>query len=114
VTIRRGRASPAARLAVPALCVLWLIPAAGILITSLRTMDAVNSSGWWTVFRLPLDLSQFSFASYRQALYGGMASSFLNSLTVTSRPSPSRSWSPARPPTPSPSCSSRAATCCSR
>ena len=81
--IRPGRASPPARLAVLALCVLWLIPAAGILITSVRTMDAVNSSGWWTVFRLPLDLSQFSFASYRQALYGGMASSFLNSLAVT-------------------------------
>ena len=83
MTIRWGRASPAARLAVLALCVLWLIPAAGILITSVRTMDAVNSSGWWTVFRLPLDLSQFSFAGYRQALYGGMASSFLNSLAVT-------------------------------
>jgi alpha-glucoside transport system permease protein len=58
-------------------------PGGRILITSVRTMDAVNSSGWWTVFRLPLDLSQFSFASYRQALYGGMASSFLNSLAVT-------------------------------
>ena len=83
MTIRQGRASPAARLVVAALCVLWLIPAAGILITSVRTQDAVNSSGWWTVFRLPLDLSQFSFASYRQVLYGGMASSFLNSLAVT-------------------------------
>jgi len=83
VTIRRGRASPAAKLTVVALCVLWLVPAAGILITSVRTPDAVNSSGWWTVFRLPPDLGQFSFASYRQALYMGMGSSFLNSLAVT-------------------------------
>ena len=83
MTIRRGRASPAAKLAVVALCVLWLVPAAGIVITSLRTPDAVNSSGWWTVLRLPLDLSQLSAASYRQALNGGMAASFLNSLAVT-------------------------------
>jgi alpha-glucoside transport system permease protein len=83
MTSRRGRASPVAQLAVALLSVLWLVPAAGILITSVRTMDAVNSSGWWTVFGLPLNLSQFSFASYRQALYGGMASSFLNSLAVT-------------------------------
>jgi alpha-glucoside transport system permease protein len=83
VSGRQGRASPAARLAVVALCALWLVPAAGILITSVRTPDAVNSSGWWTVFRLPPDLGQFSFASYRQALYMGMGNSFLNSLAVT-------------------------------
>lgn len=54
-----------ARVAVVALCVLWLVLAAGILITSVRTPDAVNSSSWWTVLRLPPNLSQFSFASYR-------------------------------------------------
>ena len=80
---RQGRASIAAKLVVAALCLLWLIPTAGIVITSLRTPDAVNSSGWWTVLRLPLDLSQLSAASYRQALNGGMAASFLNSLAVT-------------------------------
>jgi alpha-glucoside transport system permease protein len=83
VTTRRGRASPAAKLFVVVLCVLWVIPTAGIVITSFRTPDAVNSSGWWTVFRLPLDLSQLSAAGYVQALNGGMAASFLNSLAVT-------------------------------
>jgi alpha-glucoside transport system permease protein len=80
---RQGRASIAATLVMAALCLLWLIPTAGIVITSLRTPDAVNSSGWWTVFRLPLEFSQLSAASYRQALNGGMAASFLNSLAVT-------------------------------
>jgi alpha-glucoside transport system permease protein len=72
-----------AQLAVVALCVLWLVPAIGILLTSVRTPDAVNSSGWWTIFRLPLDFSQLTFASYRQAWYMGMGFSFLNSLAVT-------------------------------
>jgi alpha-glucoside transport system permease protein len=83
VTRRQGRASIAAKLVMAALCLLWVIPTAGIVITSLRTPDAVNSSGWWTVFRLPLEFSQLSAASYRQALNGGMAASFLNSLAVT-------------------------------
>ena len=80
---RQGRASIAAKLVMVTLCLLWLIPTAGIVITSLRTPDAVNSSGWWTVLRLPLEFGQLSAASYRQALNGGMAASFLNSLAVT-------------------------------
>jgi alpha-glucoside transport system permease protein len=80
---RQGRASPAAQLVVVALCVLWLVPAIGILLTSVRTPDAVNSSGWWTMFRPPFDASQLSFASYRQAWYMRMGFSFLNSLAVT-------------------------------
>jgi alpha-glucoside transport system permease protein len=80
---RQGRASPAAQLVVVALCVLWLVPAIGILLTSVRTPDAVNSSGWWTMFRPPFDPSQLTFASYRQAWNMGLGFSFLNSLAVT-------------------------------
>jgi alpha-glucoside transport system permease protein len=54
MTTRQGRASRVARLVVLMLALLWLVPAAGILITSVRTPDAVNNSGWWTVFRLPV------------------------------------------------------------
>ena len=79
----QGRASLVARLAVVALCVLWLVPAIGILLTSVRTPDAVNSSGWWTMFRLPFDPSQLTFASYRRAWYMGLQFSFINSLAVT-------------------------------
>jgi len=64
------------------LCLLWLIPTAGILVTSFRTSDAVNSSGWWTVLTSPLDTSQYTFTGYRQAWYGGMASSYLNSVAI--------------------------------
>jgi alpha-glucoside transport system permease protein len=83
VTARRGRASPAAKLVVVALCLLWVIPTLGILITSFRTPDAVNSSGWWTVFTSPSDFGELSVASYQQAWSMGMGFSFLNSLAVT-------------------------------
>ena len=65
------------------LCVLWVVPTIGVVVTSFRTVDAVNSSGWWTVRTSPLDLDQYTLASHRQVWSGGMANSFLNSLAVT-------------------------------
>jgi len=79
----QGRASPVAKLAVLVLCVLWLVPTMGIVVTSFRTLDAVNSSGWWTVLTPPLDPAQYTLDGYRQAWNGAMANSFLNSLAVT-------------------------------
>jgi alpha-glucoside transport system permease protein len=79
----QGQASLVVKLVMAVLCVLWVIPTAGIVVTSFRTVDAVNSSGWWTVITSPLDLDQYTLASYRQAWSGGMANSFLNSLAVT-------------------------------
>jgi alpha-glucoside transport system permease protein len=79
----QGQASPVVKLGMAVLCVLWLIPTIGIIVTSFRTPDAANTSGWWTVITSPLDFSQYTLASYRQAWSGGMANSFLNSLAVT-------------------------------
>ena len=35
------------------ICLVWIIPTFGLAITSFRTRDAANSSGWWTVFTCP-------------------------------------------------------------
>ena len=32
------------------LCVIWLVPTIGLLITSFRPVQDVNSTGWWTIF----------------------------------------------------------------
>ena len=72
------------RIVIIAICVLWLIPAVGVLITSFRNEDLVNTSGWWTAFAHPLQAGQWTLENYRSALdAGGLGNSFLNSLAVT-------------------------------
>ncbi|HJU57391.1 MAG TPA: carbohydrate ABC transporter permease [Actinomycetota bacterium] len=64
--------------------ILWMIPALGVLITSFRPEDAVNTSGWWTVFAHPFRAAEWTFENYRVALdQGGFGNAFLNSLAVT-------------------------------
>ena len=45
-----GRANWLVKLSITVLCVLWIIPAIGVLLTSFRTEDQAQSTGWWTVF----------------------------------------------------------------
>jgi alpha-glucoside transport system permease protein len=62
---------------------LWLIPAAGVLITSFRPEDLVNSTGWWTVLAHPFAAVQWTLDNYRAALDAqGFGNAFLNSLAV--------------------------------
>lgn len=37
-------------LSVLVICILWLIPTLGILVTSVRDRDQITTSGWWTAF----------------------------------------------------------------
>jgi membrane protein implicated in regulation of membrane protease activity len=53
-------------------------------ITSFRTSDAANSSGWWRALTAPFDTDQYTLSNYRFAWTGGMASAYLNSIAVTS------------------------------
>ena len=71
------------RIAILAIVIIWLIPIAGVLITSFRSPDLANTSGWWTVFASPLDFGQWTLDNYRLALdTGGFANAFLNSVAV--------------------------------
>ena len=79
------------------LCILWTVPTLGIFITSFRSADAVNATGWWKAFS---DLKSFTLDNYNQVLFGQrysvgnatgtqavrgttMLSAFLTSITVT-------------------------------
>lgn len=66
------------------LCVLWIVPLLGTFITSFRTIDAVNNSGWWTVFIHPGKYGGLTLANYDKAINGPahMGRDFMNSLAI--------------------------------
>jgi alpha-glucoside transport system permease protein len=71
------------RVVVVAIVLLWLVPAVGLLITSLRSQGAIDSSGWWTAFTSLGDTTQWTLANYREVLVsGGFSGAFLNTLIV--------------------------------
>jgi alpha-glucoside transport system permease protein len=76
-----GRGSWVARISLAVICVVWLIPTLGLLITSFRTQDAAVTSGWWTVITKPF--SNWTTGNYSQVLNEGGRSAFVNSLAVS-------------------------------
>jgi alpha-glucoside transport system permease protein len=72
-----------ARIVLIVLCVLWMIPILGTFITSMRTLDDVNSSGWWHFFSAS-GVRDATIVNYHHALSGkGMGEAFINSLAIT-------------------------------
>jgi alpha-glucoside transport system permease protein len=62
---------------------LWTIPTLGLLVSSFRSEEAVQSTGWWTAIANPLDFTQWTVENYNEVLFGsGMANAFLNTLVV--------------------------------
>ncbi len=66
------------------LCVMWMIPLLGTFVTSFRTLDDANSSGWWTVFTNPSQLGELTLNNYSRAIEGSdMGNAMINSLAIT-------------------------------
>lgn len=63
------------------LMIIWLIPTIGLFVNSLRTADAVSSSGWWNGLLPPSDLSLDNYASVIAT--SGIVDAFVNSLFIT-------------------------------
>ncbi|MEJ3651775.1 carbohydrate ABC transporter permease [Actinomycetes bacterium KLBMP 9759] len=62
------------------LTAVWLVPVAGLVVSSFRPPSAVVRSGWWESFALPGD---YTLDNYRDVLgRDGMALSLANSLAV--------------------------------
>ncbi len=65
---------------------LWLVPSAGLLITSFRAPTDIASSGWWTAFN---EIGHLNLANYVTVLTNssvsppGIAVNFLNTFIIT-------------------------------
>ena len=66
---------------------IWSIPTIGLIVTSLRTKDAVANSGWWTALFNPLgekwSLDAYSAVLSKVSGEGGMLEAFINTVVVT-------------------------------
>ncbi len=68
------------KLVLTLLCVVWMVPLIGTLITSFRTTSEAQSSGWWTVLG---GLGNMSMNNYSEAIdKANMGTAFLNSLSI--------------------------------
>jgi alpha-glucoside transport system permease protein len=79
----RRKGSWFVRLTILAIVIVWLIPTVGVLVTSFRPEELVDTTGWWTAFAHPFDAAQWTIENYKAALdAGGFGNAFLNSLAV--------------------------------
>jgi alpha-glucoside transport system permease protein len=86
----RGEGNPAkagwpTRIFLTILCLAWMVPIVGTLVTSFRPLDDANNSGWWEVFTHPGDyLGNLTFDNYTKAIENSnMGQAFINSLAIT-------------------------------
>ncbi len=64
---------------------IWVVPTLGILISSIRPASDVLNTGWWTVFKSPLEVTQFTVENYESIIErAGMGTAFRNSVIISS------------------------------
>ncbi|MDO5094397.1 MAG: carbohydrate ABC transporter permease [Propionibacteriaceae bacterium] len=61
------------------LCILWLLPTIGLLVTSFRPIDDINSSGWWEAIFKPAFTLQNYVGVFEKS---DMGMAFINALAV--------------------------------
>jgi alpha-glucoside transport system permease protein len=66
------------------IAMVWMLPSTGVLINSLRPPQAIKTSGWWTVFRTPFEVTQWTLGNYATVISAeGLVRSFRNSLMIS-------------------------------
>ncbi len=82
--IRKWFSGAPVRIAVVIIAVIWTLPTAGLLVSSLRPANDIKTTGWWTALAHPFEEAQWTTENYTKVLSSdGMGNAFLNSLIVT-------------------------------
>lgn len=79
---KKRLSSPWASLAAIVIAVLWTVPTAGLLVTSIRPVEDINTSGWWSFFTDP----NVTLDNYRAVFTGnevGLSTYLINSIVIT-------------------------------
>lgn len=75
--------SPIVRAVVLVTVVIWSLPTVGLLISSVRSPNDINATGWWTTLVHPF-ATTWTLVNYSEVLSAsGMFNAFINSLIVT-------------------------------
>jgi len=82
--LRRILSSTTIQVVLLAICFLWTLPTAGVLVTSFRPYNDIINSGWWTALESPFDSTQWTLEHYATVITEeGVGNAFLNSLIVS-------------------------------
>jgi alpha-glucoside transport system permease protein len=68
-----------------AVLIVWILPTFGLFVSSFREASDISSTGWWTVFRTPLDFTKYTLENYDAVLNNpnyDMGRAFINSLII--------------------------------
>lgn len=82
--LRRLVSGAPVRIVVIVIAVIWTMPSAGLLVSSLRPPADITATGWWTTLAHPFQEAQWTLENYETVLTThGLSDAFLNSILVT-------------------------------